>query len=55
VIVTIDDPKTFTKPWTARATFKPMPVAKITEYYCENQRNAPVDGRTTMDMPGTRK
>jgi hypothetical protein len=55
VVITMDDPKTFTKAWTARATFKPMPVAKITEYYCENQRNGAVDGRTTMDMPSAAK
>ena len=55
VVMRIEDPKTFTAPWMARATFKPMPVEKITEYYCENQRNGAVDGRTTMQMPGPPK
>jgi hypothetical protein len=51
VLVTIDDPKTFTHPWSAKTAFRLMPVAKITEYLCENQRNAAKDGISTMDMP----
>ena len=51
VSVTLDDPKTFTRPWTAKTAFAPMGVPRITEYYCENQRNPAVDGKTTMQMP----
>ena len=54
VSITLDDPKTFTAPWTANTAFAPAPVKKITEYYCENQRNAPVDGKTTTGLPASR-
>jgi hypothetical protein len=37
--MTIDDPKTFTKPWTWVITLKHLPGMKIAEYVCENQRN----------------
>ena len=50
ILVTIDDPKTFTRPWTARAEFAPMRVKKITEYFCENQRNAPSNGTTATGV-----
>ena len=52
VLVTLDDPGTFTAPRTSRATFKHAPVSKLTEYYCENQRNPSVDGKTITQMPG---
>ena len=41
-VFTIDDPKAFTKPWTARRTFKWRPDVRLQEYVCEeNNRNAP--------------
>jgi hypothetical protein len=41
-IVTIDDPKTFTKPWDARVRYrKADPGVKMTEYICENNRDYP--------------
>ena len=41
-VVTIDDPKTFSKPWQRRVTYKPAaPGSRISEVVCENQRNGP--------------
>lgn len=41
-VFTIDDPKAFTKPWTAVRTFKWRPDVRLFEYVCEeNNRNAP--------------
>ena len=38
--LTIDDPKAYTKPWTAQAIFKLHPDWQIQEYVCaENNRN----------------
>ena len=49
--VTIDDPKTFTAPWTAKTHFKAL-NRSLEEYFCENQRNlADVNGRTTTQLP----
>jgi hypothetical protein len=37
---TIDDPRTYTHPWTARAQFTWAPDARLAEYVCEeNNRN----------------
>ncbi len=42
---TIDDPKAFTRPWTAKRTYVWRPDIRFQEYVCEeNNRNAPVDG-----------
>jgi hypothetical protein len=39
---TIDDPKTYTHPWTSRARFTWAPTARLNEYICEeNNRNKP--------------
>jgi len=40
--ITIDDPKTYTRPWTARLEFKLRPW-KLTEQFCE-------DGETFVDL-----
>lgn len=41
LIITIDDPKTFTKPWDAKQIFKVAPAdVGLTEYICENNRDA---------------
>ena len=42
VLFTIDDPKTYTRPWTAKAQFKWAPDDRQDEYICEeNNRNKP--------------
>jgi hypothetical protein len=52
-VMTIDDPKTFARPWTMRASFKSTPGAVIGEYYCENDRNTPNEaGVSGVQMPG---
>jgi hypothetical protein len=39
---TIDDPKTYSRPWTARAVYKWSPGVRFNEYICEeNNRNKP--------------
>jgi hypothetical protein len=39
---TIDDPKTYKRPWTARAQYKWAPNLRFNEYICEeNNRNKP--------------
>jgi hypothetical protein len=50
--VTIDDPKTFTRPWSLpRRTLELEPTTHLNEYLCANQRN-PVDtsGRTGVQL-----
>jgi hypothetical protein len=40
--VTVDDPKTFTKPWTIRLTQRLMPDTELIEFVCaENNRSLP--------------
>jgi hypothetical protein len=42
VRVTIEDKGTFSKPWEARTTWKAAaPGTQVSEYICENNRNAP--------------
>ncbi len=42
LIITIDDPKTFTRRWDAKQVFKTAPAdMTLTEYICENNRDAP--------------
>ena len=44
ILFTIDDPKAFTKPWTARRLWSWRPEIRFLEYVCEeNNRNAPDD------------
>lgn len=52
ILVTIEDPKTFTRPWTMKATYKLAPAGtKVTEYICENNRNAASEqGYTTFQF-----
>ena len=40
-LITLDDPKTYTKVWTGRSLFDWRPNITLTEYVCENNRNAP--------------
>jgi hypothetical protein len=40
MLVTVDDPKTFSKPWSRRQIYKKSPDdARVEESVCENQRN----------------
>ena len=42
ITYTMDDPKTYSHPWTARAQFKWSPDFRMAEYVCEeNNRNKP--------------
>ena len=42
ILFTIEDPKAFTKPWTASRTWQWRPDVRFLEYICEeNNRNAP--------------
>ena len=45
-LITIDDPKTFTEPWTTKAIYKFLPGRRLQEYVCDNNRNAAVTGET---------
>ena len=39
--VTIDDPKTYTRPWTTSYIYRMRPTMEIMEYWCtENERDA---------------
>jgi hypothetical protein len=49
--VTIEDPKTFTRPWTMVYELKRVPGMRINEYVCENQRNGVLpDGSTAVEI-----
>jgi hypothetical protein len=49
--MTIDDPKTFTKPWTWVVDLKRVPGMRIGEYVCDNQRNGVgVAGETDVQL-----
>ena len=39
VLITIDDPKTFTAPWNAVTHFRLQPNRRVTQYFCENNRD----------------
>lgn len=42
ILFTIEDPKAFTKPWTAKRVWHWRPDVRLLEYICEeNNRNAP--------------
>jgi hypothetical protein len=42
--VTIEDPKTFTKPWTIVNHFKRVPGAEVKEFVCDNSTNRNLPG-----------
>jgi hypothetical protein len=46
--VAFEDPKTFTRPWTAKTSFGAAPDARIEEYVCENNRNGSDSGVQTF-------
>jgi hypothetical protein len=39
--ITIDDPKAYTKPWTATVPVKLLPDTDLIETYCENEKDQP--------------
>jgi hypothetical protein len=40
--ITVDDPKTFTRPWTIKLTQQLMPDTELIEFVCaENNRSLP--------------
>lgn len=42
ITYTLDDPRTYTRPWTARAQYRWTPDLRFSEYVCEeNNRNKP--------------
>jgi hypothetical protein len=51
ILMTFDDPKTFTKPWTVVTHLKLETDRRIDEYYCENNRNVAVHDTTTVVLP----
>jgi hypothetical protein len=53
ITATIEDPRTFTRPWTMVTHLRRLRGGLI-EYYCENNRNAPdANGYTGMQMPAS--
>ena len=50
LLMTFEDPKAFTTPWTTVTHLKIESNRRISEYYCENNRNLAVDGVTTAVM-----
>jgi hypothetical protein len=54
MLVTVDDPKTFSKPWSRRQIYKKSPDdARVEESVCENQRNG-VDANGYQSLDFTR-
>jgi len=51
-LVTVDDPKTFSKPWTRRQIYKKAPDdARVEESVCENNRNGvDASGHQSLDI-----
>ena len=51
ILITIDDPGTFSHPWTERVTYKRVkPGDEVMEYIClDGNRNAVVNGMVTID------
>jgi hypothetical protein len=35
---TFDDPKTFTKPWSATVKFNLLPDTDLLEFHCDNEK-----------------
>ena len=54
--ITIDDPKTFTKPWNMQTRFKRVPGMQLAEFVCENNRNgADQNGQTSIQLQSSAK
>jgi hypothetical protein len=39
VQVTIDDPKAYTKPWTAKIGWEYVPDTELLDWVCENEKD----------------
>jgi hypothetical protein len=39
--ITIDDPKAYTKPWSALLHYTLMPDTELIEFVCDNEKDAP--------------
>jgi hypothetical protein len=53
VLLTIDDPKTFASPWDAVTHFKLQPSRRVTQYFCENNRDLGNErGQIELGRPG---
>jgi hypothetical protein len=39
--ITIDDPKMYTKPWSATVPYNLLPDTELIEYVCENEKDLP--------------
>jgi hypothetical protein len=51
--MTIEDPKTFTRPWTLTSRLKRVPGMKVEEFLCLNDRNPPdKNGNTGSQLSG---
>ena len=54
-VMTITDPKAFTRPWTTVSSYRRVAGVAIQEYHCENDRNVPdAHGATGVQMPAGR-
>ena len=52
ILVTLDDPKAFNRPWSRTLSFKSVPGVRLKEYVCENDRNTPdASGNTGVQLP----
>jgi hypothetical protein len=51
LLMTFDDPKAFTRTWTTVTHLKLEPAKRLSEYYCENNRNIAVGDVTTAVLP----
>lgn len=53
--MTVEDPKTFTRPWTRTSRFQRIPGARVREYFCQNDRNPPdAHGASGVVIPATK-
>jgi hypothetical protein len=53
-VITIDDPKTYTKPWSTRVTYRRQPGLRLKEYVCTDSNPEASRARSTCvadDMP----
>lgn len=51
ILMTFDDPKVFTRPWTTAVHLKLESSRRMDEYFCENNRNVAVQDTTTVVLP----
>jgi hypothetical protein len=51
LLMTFDDPKAFTRPWTTVTHLKLESDRRIEEYFCQNNRNLAVHDTTTVVLP----